>query len=60
MDEKFKYWTRRILAFAVVVPTIGIFCWVLIFYAYEPAFTALNTLTAGVIGFYFGARTASK
>lgn len=58
MEESFKYWTRRILALVIIVPVVLVLCYSFVRYAYEPAFTAMTVMASGVLGFYFGARTA--
>jgi len=55
MEESFKFWTRRILAFIVCVPTIGVLAY-LSLAGVESAMPALVAMASMVVGFYFGTR----
>jgi len=56
-EEKFKFWTRRILAFLVSAPAIGVLS-VLSLQGNETAIGALIGFAASVVGFYFGTRSS--
>ncbi len=57
--DKYKLWTRRLLAFIVVVPTVYVLT-VLSLEGVGAALTALIAGGMGVLGFYFGARFGSE
>lgn len=59
MEDKFRYWTRRLLALIIVIPMVSVLS-VLSLRGGGEALASLITTAGMVLGFYFGSRTAKS